>query len=135
MNIHYSDLVLGVSGGDVRIALRLLRRLGLAISLTERQNETYGETTRNVVRRFQADNGLVVSGSIDSLTYAALKRKVHQTAAPDSYSVHGTILVGAIVCAADKELRSEIALGETTTATLLKQEERPCRRIFGPSTK
>ncbi|HYS83873.1 MAG TPA: peptidoglycan-binding domain-containing protein [Bradyrhizobium sp.] len=114
-----------MSGGDVRVAHGLLRSLGFAVSLTERQNETYGETTRNAVGRFQADNGLVVSGSIDSPTYAALKRKADQTAVPNSYSVHGTVRdsdgtprAGISVRVVDVDFRSETALGEATTGNV-----------------
>ena len=97
----------------------------------ERDNESFGPTTRKLVRIFQQERGLLgprgkSSGEVDERTANALNLQVDRLTCPEAedaeFSINGTVRFsddsaagGMTVSAFDRDLRTEQQLGKSET--------------------
>src|SRR2546421_4052426 len=131
MKLQGRNLSLSMNGEDVKLLQEKLRQLGF--SLNDREG-FFDKTTLQAVQALQKGHGLPATGMVDETTaklIGALGDTLQSKAEPagelkdtlKQFVVKGQIrladgspLVGAIVRAFDKDLRSEERLNETTTA-------------------
>src|SRR5438876_5763133 len=129
MQLQGRNLSLTMNGEDVKLLQEKLRQLGF--SLNDREG-FFDKTTFQAVQALQKGHGLPATGMVDETTakvIGALVDAVQPKPQPDGkedgsrqFVVKGQIrladgspLVGAIVRAFDKDLRSEERLNETKT--------------------
>ncbi len=74
-------LTIGAFGPDVTALQDALKRLGYDTSPSEIQRGFFGPVTRQIVQRFQTENGLVASGKVDQGTAAAINAALSATGA------------------------------------------------------
>ena len=125
MELTDRELKLEDQGEDVRLLQSELADLGLAIPVAERQAAIFGRGTQRVVVAIQRRLGLKASGTVDQETAARINRELEGGGGQPpngDFVVRGRVvhaggepLDGAIVRAFDRDLRSEQALGETST--------------------
>src|SRR5262245_23634374 len=120
------NLTLGMKGPDVAAFQQELRRLGLAIPDAEIATRSFAEGTLKAVREFQARTGQA-TGVVDEATVSQLAKalagqqpQVQSNDQPKPLIVRGQIrqtdgsrLVGGLVRASDRDLRSSQELGSS----------------------
>lgn len=101
------------------------RRRSAAALRMERDRQTYGDTTAELVRRFQRSRELRASGAVDESTAGALNHLLEELGALRSvraYQVHGRVAsrvsasVGGLrVVVVDKHVGEDLVLADATT--------------------
>lgn len=112
-----------IKPADPRVRLALLSGL-----TSERATQSYGGNTSNVVKAFQEERRLRVSGEVDESTAAAINKQLqewgelNETSAQRPYVVNGVVkredgllMQGVQVCAYQQINRTSIRLGEAAT--------------------
>jgi hypothetical protein len=122
MNLQGRDLIRDMQGDDVALLHRELRQLGAEIPDEERERSFFGAGTFLAVVEFQRKDGLEPTGRVDAVTAEAINQAVAELPDDEPYIVRGIIrdargkpVVGAVVRAFDRDLRSFQQLGGTET--------------------
>ncbi len=116
MNLQGRNLSIAMQGEDVQLLQQELRQLGFPI---EDEEAVFGESTRQVVLRFQKQNRLEPTGEVDEHTAKLINALVDgrqpepsPNDQPKQFIVRGQIsqpdgspFVGALVRALSQELR------------------------------
>jgi hypothetical protein len=87
MDLKGRNLTQGLTGADVGELHTELIALGFAIPPAEQQAASFGSDTLAAVRKFQAQQGLAVTGVVEATTAARLG----ETIVLNTYSVSGTV--------------------------------------------
>ncbi|MCM3870736.1 MAG: peptidoglycan-binding protein, partial [Pyrinomonadaceae bacterium] len=131
MKLQGRDLSASMQGPDVALLQLELRRLGFTIPPEEFRAKTFGDATQKAVRNFQAAHRLEPTGVVNQHTAVVINAAVvamkmpspalPQPKLPDFIvnghisQADGGVLVGVMVRAFDKDMRSEKLLSEVIT--------------------
>jgi hypothetical protein len=121
MRLTDRDLSNGNEGGDVRLLHRELRLLDVDIPADELERHTFGDGTREAVLRFQQDNALAPTGTVDSSVARAINARVasqpRRLVLGAVRDRHGAPLAKVVVRAFDRRVGVEdLPLGQATAA-------------------
>src|SRR5450755_212441 len=128
-------LKLGIAGAAIEQLHAQLKQLGFTVPATELDHTTFGQATQDAVRKFQADNGLPVTGTVTAKTAALLATVAAPSPAPISIdplpptgeqgSVQGSLvdqdgagIAGAAMALFSQGLRTRTQISKATTDAL-----------------
>jgi len=118
MKLQSRNLVFGTQGNDVRELQRELVWLGFDSMSDEISGGRVGDATRAAVKDLQRQNSLIADGVIGPKTVAVINAQLaglKRNVRGNVLNANGKPVVKAVVRLFDKELRTEIQLGETLT--------------------
>lgn len=117
MNLQGRNLSSGMQGEDVKLLQSELRQLGYTISDEEFQAGIFKGTTQEAVQTFQKKHEIDATGVVDERTATLINADFDQlnfyVVKGQIRQANGSVSIGAIVAAYDKDLRSEQLLGQT----------------------
>ena len=121
MNFFGRDLKLDHTGDDVRQVQDQLAQLGVAIPDAERSSGKFGPATHAAIMNLQGENGLPLTGVVDSATADLLAHLVQAASAPE-YVVSGhvyarqrAVVYGLDVFVVDKNAGPDVTLARGVT--------------------
>jgi len=124
VNLKNRALYSQMQGNDVRLLQLNLKQLNFSISSEELKKKFFGPETSKAVSEFQKKNNLESTGIANIITMQLIDDQI-KAQQSKSYIVHGQVrqvdghfLVGAIVRAFDKDIRSEDILGQESITDL-----------------
>ena len=139
MPIPAAPLRRGDRGPAVAQLHRTLEAINRAIDPKERDGRFFGDATEGVLRKFQEQSAIPITGVFDADTHAAITRMLADVA---PFSVYGAVtdadgrpIAGATIVAVDVDLRRTEELGTTTTDSGGEYEVRYAASKFTRSEK